>query len=185
MNLYDYCKEENIKINVACEVGFYRLKDSQIAEFIYAGTKCIIVDILKSNIGTRYKNVEWHRVGVGFKEGAGVFKWNGASTHMVGYRSPSVQNNSQKKKYRGTIKHKVITFDRIDKGNIDLLCIDIEGLEYSVLKYLKSRPKVISIEMRWKKYKNPYFTNIQWWMHYHGYEFVDYNTSDEIYRRTT
>ncbi len=184
MNLYNYCKEESIKINVACEVGFYRLKDSQIAEFIYAGIKCIIVDILKSNIGTRYKNVEWHRVGVGFKEGAGVFKWNGASTHMVGHRSPSVQNNSQKKKYRGTIKHKVITFDRIDKGNIDLLCIDIEGLEYAVLKHLKSKPKVIAIEMKWKKYRNPYFKDIRVWMEMNGYKFLTRNGSDYIYRRS-
>jgi len=184
MNLYNYCQSEGIKIDVACEVGFYRLKDSQIKDFIYSGIKCIVVDILQSRVATRYKNVEWHRVGIGFKEGLGTFLWNGASTHHIGILSPSVQNNSHKKKYKGTINHKCITFDRIDKGDIDLLCIDIEGLEYAVLKFMKSKPKVIAVEMKWRKYKNPYFKNIRAWMRYHGYTFVTVNTSDEIYRRT-
>ena len=184
MDLYDYCEREDIKINLACEVGFYSLKDSQVQGFIYAGVKCIVVDILQSNVGARYKNIEWHRVGIGFTAGAGRFRWNGASTHLVGIQSPSIQNNSQKPQYKGVIKHKVVTFDTIDPGNIDLLCIDIEGLEYAVLKKMVSRPKVIAIEMKWRKYKNPYFKNIRAWMRYHGYKFVAVNLSDEIYRRT-
>lgn len=183
MNLYNYCKSEGIKIDVACEVGFYRLKDSQIKEFIYSGVKCIVVDILQSNVGARYKNVEWHRVGINFEVGVKIFKWNGASTHMVGMASPSVQNKSQKKKYKGTIKHKVTTFDKIDNGKIDIICIDIEGFEYAVLKNMISRPEIIQIEMKWNKYINPYYTNIRGWMEMNGYKFLARKGSDYIYRR--
>jgi len=184
MNLYDYCKENKIEVKLACEVGFYRLKDSQIAGFIYAGIHCIIIDILKSNIGIRYKNVEYRRIGIDFKEGQGIFKWNGASTHMIGLLSPSVQNKSQKIKYKGSRKYKVTTFDKIDNGEIDIICIDIEGLDYAVLKNMKSRPRVIAIEMQWRNYRNPYFKNIRAWMRYHNYKLVAYNKSDEIYRKT-
>jgi len=185
MNLYDYCKDEGIEVKLACEVGFYRLKDSQISRFIYAGIKCIIVDILKSNIGNRYKNVEYRRTGISFNEGTRVFRWNGASTHLIGLASPSMQNKSQKKKYKGTRTHCVTTFDKIDNGKIDIICIDIEGLEWAVLCNMISLPKIIEIEMEWKNYINPYYDTIKHWMKINGYQFIEQDGSDHIYRRTT
>lgn len=185
MNLFDYCKENDIEVNHACEVGFYRLEDSQIKGFIYAGVRCTVVDILQSRIAVRYKNVDWRRIGIDFNKGIQTFQWNGASTHKCGIASPSVQNKSQKKKHRGTRIHPVTTFDKIDDGTINVLAIDIEGMEWAVLKFLVSRPVLISVEMAWKKYKNPNFKKIRKWMRDNNYKKIATYLSDEIYRRTT
>jgi hypothetical protein len=56
------------------------------------------------------------------------------------------------------------TFDRLDDGSIDLISIDTEGSEWFVLKYITSRPDVISIETHGAAYTNPYLDEIQRWM---------------------
>jgi len=101
MNLYDYCKEQGIKVNLACEVGFYRLKDSQIKGFIKAGTKCIVVDIiLNPNDREKYCNVDFHCIGIGFEiSEKEIFSGHGASTYMSGINSPFIVNQGNKKNY--------------------------------------------------------------------------------------
>ena len=44
-------------------------------------------------------------------------------------------------------KVKVVPFDTIDDGRIDLLNLDCEGSEWAVVKNMRSRPRFIQIEL--------------------------------------
>lgn len=185
MNLFDYCKAKRVKVNFACEVGYDELKHSQIKGFIENGTECMVIDLTSCNDIMHKMNVGIYCYGIGFKEKKNQqFNLNGASTYMDGILSPAVINKGHGPKADRVIFRDVHTFDEFDTGTIDAISIDIEGLEYAVLKKMKSRPEIISIEMKWRKYKNPYFKNIRAWMRYHGYKKVAINGSDEIYRRS-
>lgn len=76
------------------------------------------------------------------------------------------------------------TFDEIDDGTIDLLSVDIEGGEWFVIKHLKSKPGVISIETHWKNYSNPYLKEIYGWMNKHGYKVWYVDKSDTVFFKT-
>jgi len=58
-------------------------------------------------------------------------------------------------------------------------------MEWAVLCNMKSLPKIIEIEMEWKKYINPYYDTIKHWMKINGYKFLERDGSDHIYIRTT
>lgn len=73
------------------------------------------------------------------------------------------------------------TFDKIDDGTIDLISIDIEGGEWYVLKHMKSRPSVISIETHWKNYTNPFMKEISEWMKNNDYLTWYIDKSDTVY----
>lgn len=184
MDLYNYCKSENIEVNLACEVGFYRLEDSQIKGFIEAGIECMVVDVMPCMV--KQMNVGSYCYGIGFHElGNQKFNLYGASTYMDDVNSPAVVNKQHKPKAKDIIYRNVITFDKLDTGTIDVISIDIEGLEWAVLCNMKSLPKIIEIEMKWKKYVNPYYGTIRHWMKINGYRFLERDGSDYIYRRTT
>ncbi len=69
--------------------------------------------------------------------------------------SPAIINDECIIENQDTFKVKAVTFDEIDDGTIDLLSIDIEGGEWFVIKHMKSKPKVISIETHGAMYTNP------------------------------
>ncbi|MFA0809571.1 FkbM family methyltransferase [Microbulbifer epialgicus] len=63
------------------------------------------------------------------------------------------------------------TWDNFDDGTIDGLVVDTEGSEWTVIKQLKSRPKVICIEMEGPcGYKNPNYNKIISWMNDNDYD---------------
>ncbi len=187
MNLYDYCKEQKIEINLACEVGFWRLADSQIKEFIEEGVVCMIIDVLPATDEIQNKmNVGYHCYGIGFRhETRQRFNKFGASTYMADTNSPVVINKNHKPKAIDAFYRDVFTFDKFDHGTIDIISIDIEGMEWAVLCNMISLPKIIEVEMEWKKYINPYYETIKHWMKINGYKFLERDGSDYIYIRTT
>ena len=186
MNLYDYCKEERIEVNLACEVGFYRLEDSQIKGFIEAGVKCIIIDVLPVTKDIKMKmNVVYHPFGIGFNHKPQGFNKFGASTYMTDTNSPAVINKNHKPERKDIFYQDAFTFDKFDTGTIDVISIDIEGMEWAVLCNMISLPKIIEIEMKWKKYINPHYNTIRHWMKINGYIFLERDGSDYIYRRAT
>jgi FkbM family methyltransferase len=76
-----------------------------------------------------------------------------------------------------------ITFDKIDPNNIDILFLDIEGAEWFALKHMKSRPKIITVEMYGGGYVNPYSKEIKNWMDLNHYEPVCYGHNDLIFKK--
>jgi len=185
MNLYDYCKEQEIEVKLACEVGFWRLADSQIKEFIEAGTECMIIDVLHCDIGDLDKVHFFHTAIDYQKRDSVVFVKYGASTYKRGILSPAIINKDHKYKESDLCLYASNTFDEFDTGTIDIISIDIEGMEWAVLCNMKSLPKIIEIEMQWKKYINPYYNTIKHWMGINGYKLLEHDKSDHIYLRTT
>ncbi len=78
--------------------------------------------------------------------------------------SPAQVNDDYQIRKEDRFQVGCVRFDEIDDGSIDLLSVDTEGSEWYVLKYLKSRPLVISVETHGKSYLNPFFGEISAWM---------------------
>ncbi len=74
-----------------------------------------------------------------------------------------------------------VTFDTIDPADIAVLLVDVEGAEYYVIKHLLSRPKIIVLETHYKKYRNPYMSEIDHWMTANGYAWILCDESDTLW----
>ncbi len=95
--------------------------------------------------------------------------------------SPAQINDNYHIQQEDTFTVECRKFDELDDGTIDLLSIDTEGSEWYVLKYLKSRPLVISVETHGKSYLNPFFREITDWMNTNGYERWWLDKTDTVY----
>jgi FkbM family methyltransferase len=61
--------------------------------------------------------------------------------------------------------------DDIDDGSIEVMLLDIEGGEWNVLRFLRSRPEIIIVEMGGPcGYRNPNFDKIVNWMAIEEYD---------------
>ena len=72
-------------------------------------------------------------------------------------------------------------FSEIDDGTIDLISIDTEGSEWFVIKNMKSRPTVISIETHGGMYVNPYLGDLLNWMLENDYILWYKDGSDSVF----
>ena len=126
-------------------------------------------------------NVQLHNIAIFDNEGEiDVFERN-ASTFVGGVASPAAVNDGYKEDLKDATKVKCDTIDKYDNGNIDLLCADMEGCEWYILKYLKSRPKLICIETHGQNYRNPFLKEIVQWMNDNKYQVIDQTQSDTLF----
>jgi len=95
--------------------------------------------------------------------------------------SPAQINDNYAIRKEDTFTVECRKFDELDDGSIDLLSVDTEGSEWYVLKYIKSRPLVISVETHGKSYVNPFFKEITGWMAANGYERWWMDKTDTVY----
>jgi len=106
----------------------------------------------------------------------------GASTFVGDLdNSPALTNDNYKQDEKDALYVDAVCFDSIDPGNIDLLCLDIEGSEWFVIKHMKSRPAVLSIETHGKYYVNPYIQEIKNWAKENSYVIWFKDKSDTVY----
>ncbi len=186
--LYLKVKSKNIDINCVCEVGVYLPDTSNIIDFIKAGTDAILVEphpeALKQikSYFEGYDNIKLYPVA--------IFDYNGrlklskakSSTFVSTLpKSPALVNDYYERDDSNTFEVDCVIFDEIDNQSIDLLSIDIEGAEWYVLKNLKSRPKVISIETHGKFYSNPFLKEINKWIDENDYQVWYKTMSDTVY----
>jgi len=75
------------------------------------------------------------------------------------------------------------TMDSIDDGKIDVLCVDVEGAEWFIIKHMKSRPKLIRLETHFShsEYVNPHIKEIDMWMAENGYCAIIQDVSDTLW----
>lgn len=126
-------------------------------------------------------NVQIHPFAM-WKENTRVnFMLEGATSHIEGLQAPCVVNDGIYS--TNVIEVEARTFDQFDDGTIDIMDIDIEGAEWYVIERLKSRPKVIVVEMAWGNYINPHFTEIQKWMKDNFYYKFQEESAAHFYRR--
>lgn len=185
--LYRRCKRKGYAPTSVVEVGVYIPETSNVINFIEDGVKTLLVEAdpktvekIKARFGS-FKNVVCKPVAVFDYNGTVKLAQRASSTFISTLKSPAVVNDSYTIKEEDEFEVPAITFDTIDDGKIDLLSIDIEGAEWFVLKHMKSRPAVISIETHGKYYINPYFEQIDQWMDTNGYKLWYKDKSDSVY----
>jgi FkbM family methyltransferase len=126
--------------------------------------------------------VEIINKGVADKNGELEFYIDGDTTHMA--ELPSTPVHFHGRKYsKEPVKLPVVKFTEIEPFMIDLLAVDIEGGEWFVIKHMKNRPKIISLETHSSvnEYRNPYIKQIKEWLEVNGYYILYVGASDTIY----
>ncbi|MDQ2862549.1 MAG: FkbM family methyltransferase [Bacteroidota bacterium] len=170
-----------------CEVGVYLPETSNIADFIKDGIRATLVeaDVDKvEKIKTFFIgcNIEIFPVAVWDYNGTIQLSKAAASTFVTKLASsPAIINDKYKIRDEDTFEVPCMIFSEIDDGTIDLLSIDIEGSEWYVLKYLKSRPAVISVETHGKYYTNPFIGELKHWMANENYILWYIDASDTVF----
>jgi FkbM family methyltransferase len=179
-----------IPVAHACEVGVFEPRTSNVSGWIESGTRTTLVEcdpLIVAQLQQRWgalDHVTIHDVAVADEEGELTLYRVGASTFGANIeRSPALVNDRYVPKDEHAFTVRCTTFDRIDDGTIDVLSIDIEGGEWNVLKHLRSRPAVISLETHGKHYTNPHMADIDAWMTEHNYGAWYRDGSDTVYRR--
>jgi FkbM family methyltransferase len=137
---------------------------------------------LRAAIGSR-ANVELFEVAIGDEPGKLTLYDEGTSSSLAGVASPSEQHKGAHA--RKGYEVQVARMSQFDKGDIDLLRVDVEGAEWFCLKHLVSRPKQIVVEIYndLATYINPCLFEICEWAEQNGYRRVAVHDSDFIYER--
>lgn len=98
---------------------------------------------------------------IGFEAGKKILLDNNGSSYLEGTWAPTMTRTPMN---RYTVP--VMTFDTIDDGEIDVLALDCEGMEWAVLSKMHSLPELLTIEI-WDG--NPYTKEIYEWLKDHDY----------------
>ena len=188
------------------EVGVYIPRYSQVKDFIYEDcriqmfepqSKCY--DELMQYFGA-CSNVKIYKYAITNKKGKAtlkipVQKYGGpdssGSSYIDGINSPYLNKRYDEDRIFQETKEEEVktrTFDEFDDGTIDMLFLDCEGCEWFVIKNMKSRPQVISLETgkdvvkdKVKEAINPFYNEIEEWMKDNNYKPCMQVGSDTIY----
>jgi FkbM family methyltransferase len=186
--LYKRCLSAGFKPRHVAEVGVYLPETSNILDFIRDNIPTTLVEadpVYVEKIKAYFKDyqqITLHPVAIFEKEGTIALYKRNAST-FVGEvaASPALINDQYETSESDKFYVPAKTFDQVDDGTMDLLSIDIEGCEWYVIKNMKSRPTVLSVETHGKYYTNPFLKEILQWAETNGYEpwYKDY--SDTVF----
>lgn len=187
-SLYHRLNKKKFIPKKVAEVGVYYPETSLIYEYIQDGTPAILVEAdpdIANLIRSHFQgnnNFTLYEFAIYETEGELELIKSGASSFLSDLNSsPAKVNDGINLESSDKIKVKSVTFDKIDDSNIDLLAVDIEGCDWYVLKYMKSRPTVISIETHGGLYKNPFYDKISQWMITNNYQIWFKTKSDSVY----
>jgi FkbM family methyltransferase len=187
--LYTKVISKKVAIHHVCEVGVFLPEMSNILDFIVKDRlrTTLVEPDTRSIAAIRdffrdYSNVTLLPYAVYEYHGVLELVQRNASTFVstLPY-SPAQINDNYAIRQEDTFTVECRKFDELDDGSIDLLSVDTEGSEWYVLKYMKSRPLVISVETHGKSYVNPFFKEITDWMAANGYERWWMDKTDTVY----
>lgn len=186
--IYLKCKKANLTIKKVCEIGVYLPETSNILDFILENIPTILIEPDKKNIKsieryfTNKTNIELFPVAIYDYNGTLELVQREASTFAANLeKSPAIVNDKYVRNNTHNFEVECKKFDEIDPKDIDLLSIDTEGCEWFVLKYMVSRPLVISIETHGKYYTNPYINEILNWIKTNNYSIWYKDKSDTVF----
>lgn len=185
--IYRKIKSRNLSIDHVCEVGVYLPQTSNIIDFIKEGRRASLVEADPKTVSIledyfKGYNVAIFPVAVWSSSGTVRLSRAAASTFISELKSsPAIVNDKYKVDFDNSFEVKCVVFSEIDKGDIDLLSVDIEGGEWHVINHLISRPKVISVETHGKYYTNPFINEITQWMSDNQYRLWFKDSSDTVF----
>lgn len=186
--LFKKLASKGFKPKHVAEVGVYTPETSNIWDYIESGVRTTLVEPdpesikkIKTRFGS-HEHVTLHPVAAYDFNGTLDLVQRDASTFVSQLESsPAIVNDGYKVDDGDKFTVESVTFDRIDDGTIDLLSIDTEGSEWFVIKHMKSRPSVISIETHGAAYINPHIEQIRNWMQENGYVLYFKDNCDSVY----
>lgn len=189
-NLYVRLEKKGFQPQHVAEVGVYVPETSNIFDYIEAGIRTTLVEPDPESIKRirkrfdGYEHVTLHTVAAYDFEGELELSQRDASTFVSQLESsPAIVNDGYVVSSDDQFSVPCTTFDTLDDGSIDLISIDTEGSEWFVVKHLKSRPDVISIETHGAAYTNPHIDEIRRWMSANDYVVLFKDKSDSVYVR--
>ncbi|WP_448530532.1 FkbM family methyltransferase [Raineya sp.] len=171
-----------------CEVGVYYPEESNVMDFIKEGISTTLIEA-DPEYASKIRSFFAGYPNVKIIETA-IFDFNGtielckreASTFVsVLDKSPAIVNDNCQKEQTSTVVVKCVTFNEIEKGDFDLISIDIEGAEWYVIKHMVSRPNILSVETHGKYYTNPNIKQILHWAKTNNYVEWYKDDSDTIF----
>ena len=187
--LYKKFLSKKIRVDHVCEVGVWLPEMSNILDFIVRDRirTTLVEPDPKSIAAIRtyfrdYSNVGLLPYAAYDRHGELELVQRNASTFVstLPY-SPAQVNDDYRIRKEDTFTVECRRFDELDDGSIDLLSVDTEGSEWYVIRYLKSRPLIISVEMHGKSYLNPFHSEIAAWMNAQGYGKWFMDKTDIVY----
>ena len=188
IHLYNKLKNKHYTPKNICEVGVYLPEESNVIGFIKENVATTLVEADPSYVAkikkhfSDFKNVKIIEAAVFDFQGKIELCRMESSTFISELEaSPALVNDNYKITDDNKFVAKSILFSDIDKGDFDLVSIDIEGAEWYVIKHMTSRPNVISIETHGKYYTNPKIDLIINWMAENNYISWYKDASDTIY----
>lgn len=104
-------------------------------------------------------NTKVLKVAVGFQTGRQFMMYNNGSSYLKSTWAPTQTGTKE-------FVVDVVTFDTLDDGQIDILNLDCEGMEWAVLSHMISEPKLLAIE---NCDDSPYYKEICQWLKGHDY----------------
>ena len=186
--LHKKVSEKNFKPTHVVEVGVWHPNTSNVYQYIQEGVRTTLIEpdpesinLIKSKFGDN-RNVTLFEVALcDFKGRVELYKRESSTFVSVLPSSPALINDNfdvqQTEKFTADAR----LFSEIDDGTIDLISIDTEGSEWFVVKNMKSRPTVISIETHGGMYVNPYLDDLLNWMLENDYILWYKDGSDSVF----
>ena len=186
--LYNNCEGKSIVFQHVCEVGVYLPPTSNVISFIRDNIRTTLVEPDPKCISSikeyfkDYQNIHLYPYAIFDHNGTLELVQRNSSTFVSTLEaSPALVNDHYKVEEKDKFTVECRRFDDIDDGSIDLLSVDTEGCEWYVIKNMKSRPAVISIETHGKGYVNPFYSEICSWIAENGYSLWYKDGSDSVY----
>lgn len=210
-SIEEICESIGLEPRTLVEVGAAHPRTHRLSEFIARGNKVILIEanprlyfcLTKGfNEGDfkdswpqlppapyafegleKHSNVEILHAAIVDVPGKTIVFERNASSFVQGIMSPARVNDGYQEDLKDGYEVPGITIGSIDDGNIDVLLADAEGSEWFCIKHLKSRPKVIVLELFGWRYQNPYLKEIMSWMSKNGYMLLERDGSDALFVR--
>jgi len=134
---------------------------------------------------SEFKNFKIFNFALGSESKTVNFFLSKGSSFIEGVKSPEIMHDSKSEEKLRKVKVEVKNIKEFDRGDIDVLLLDVEGSEFDIIKSLISRPKDIIVEMYsfGVKYKNPYFDEIMEWMNKNNYSIMNQHEDFHFHRK--
>ena len=177
-----------LEIRNAAEIGVYSFESSTLRHFFGTSTTChlyepvpVFCDAIQEKIRI-YSNVELRRYALADRDGSLSLCLAGPSTFDSSQdAAPAINRDGYQRESSRILTVPCFDFFDKDPGDYDLVTIDTEGSEYSILSRMRSRPLVISIETQSRSYVNPKLQEIKAWMHSNQYRVWAWDDTDTIF----
>ena len=182
------------KVKSVCEVGVNEPDKCSVAPFTRNGAKTLLVEPLPwcvEHLRQEFPSATVIEAACGFENGTTILFDRGEGSWIQ--QVPAGMAPDEHAKHSGIKRDdfeekymretRVLRFSDIDPGDLDVLCVDVEGAEWFVIEQMRSRPRMVRAETHFTHsgYKNPNLDKIMGHMAGLGYKVIGQDVSDTLW----